>query len=84
MDYEEKDKVYQDLAVAIVAQACQDYINSYISEESFKEFLYSGWYAILTDINPKLLFKEVHDIKFSKLRRRLFKSFIGGKDYGKK
>jgi hypothetical protein len=69
---------WQNLAAAIVAQACRDYVKSYkivLKEKncpsgqlsnyhrgnlkSIEHFFHSDWYAMLTDIDPDHLIRQL-------------------------
>lgn len=52
---------YENLANAIVLQACQDYLNadSYSARYEVIRFFRSGWFGVLTDVDPVYLMKEL-------------------------
>jgi hypothetical protein len=65
---------YQNLANAIVAQAAQDYLsalkrlkknprNRTAMDEAMQleKFFHSGWYEILTDVDPDYLIRKLRE-----------------------
>lgn len=65
---------YQNLANAIVAQAAQDYLsalkklkknprNRMAMDEAMQleKFFHSGWYEILTDIDPDYMIRKLRE-----------------------
>ena len=65
---------YQNLANAIVAQAAQDYLsalkklkknprNRIAMDEAMQleKFFHSGWYEILTDVDPDYLIRKLRE-----------------------
>ena len=65
---------YQNLANAIVAQAAQDYLsalkklkknprNKMAMDEAMQleKFFHSGWYEILTDVDPDYLIRKLRE-----------------------
>ena len=65
---------YQNLANAIVAQAAQDYLsalkklkknprNRMAMDEAMQleKFFHSGWYEILTDVDPDYLIRKLRE-----------------------
>lgn len=65
---------YQNLANAIVAQAAQDYLsalkrlkknprNRTAMDEALQmeKFFHSGWYEILTDVDPDYLIRKLRE-----------------------
>lgn len=59
-------EAYENLANAIICSAADDYRKAlrYSDEESQKsleDFFYSGWFNILTDVEPKKLLSMLRD-----------------------
>ena len=52
-------EAYQNLANAIIIKACEDYKTGKINDYSFKYFCRSGWFRILTKVNPEYLIKKM-------------------------
>ena len=52
-------EAYQNLANAIIIKACQDYKTGKITDYNFKYFCRSGWFRILTKVNPEYLIKKM-------------------------
>ena len=50
---------YQELANAIVIRACDDYKIGRISDNEFRRFCRSGYFKILTKVNPEFLIEEM-------------------------
>lgn len=50
---------YQNLANAIVIQACDDYKAGRISDGVFRKFCRSEYFNILTKVNPEFLIEEM-------------------------
>lgn len=55
--------VWKDLAVAVIEQAIRDYkrlwdVDSY-EKTLIKEFFYSEWFSIVTDIDPEWLIETL-------------------------
>lgn len=62
-DYSEDVSVknpYEELASAIVVQACKDYTGGRLSDHEFKRFCYSQWFKMLTSIEGSYLFKRMY------------------------
>ena len=55
--------VYENLANAIIIQACKDYLYDNISEYTFKKFCLSEWFQLLTILDGKFIFEEMRKIK---------------------
>ena len=52
-------EAYENLANAIIMRACEDYKTGKINDYSFKYFCRSGWFRILTKVNPEYLIKKM-------------------------
>lgn len=52
-------EAYKNLANAIIIKACEDYKTGNITDYSFKRFCRSGWFRILTKVNPEYLIKKM-------------------------
>ena len=52
-------EAYHNLANAIIIRACEDYKTGKINDYSFKYFCMSGWFKILTNVNPEYLIKKM-------------------------
>lgn len=52
-------EAYQNLANAIIIRACEDYKTGKINDYSFKYFCRSGWFRILTKVNPEYFIKKM-------------------------
>ena len=52
-------EAYQNLANAIIIKACEDYKTGKITDDCFKYFCRSGWFKILTKVNPEYLIKKM-------------------------
>ena len=52
-------EAYQNLANAIIIRACEDYKTGKINDYSFENFCRSGWFRILTKVNPEYLIKKM-------------------------
>lgn len=50
---------YQNLANAIVIRACDDYKMGKISDDEFKRFCRSGYFNILTKVDPEFLIEKM-------------------------
>lgn len=50
---------YQNLANAIVIRACDDYKIGKMSDDEFKRFCRSGYFKILTKVNPEFLIEKM-------------------------
>ena len=54
---------YKGLANCIVIQACEDYLNNVITENSFKFFCFGEWIQMLTDVDGGCIYNEMKDKK---------------------
>ena len=52
-------EAYQNLANAIIIQACEDYKTGEINDDSFERFCRSEWFSILTKVDPEYLIKKM-------------------------
>lgn len=52
---------YQNLANAIVIQACDDYKAGRISDTVFRKFCRSEYFKILTKVNPEFLIEKMEE-----------------------
>lgn len=52
-------EVYQNLANAIIIQACEDYKTGEITYDSFERFCRSEWFSVLTKVDPEYLIKKM-------------------------
>ena len=52
-------EAYENLANAIIMRACEDYKTGKINDYSFKYFCRSGWFRILTKVNPEYLIEKM-------------------------
>ena len=52
-------EAYQNLANAIIIQACEDYKTGEITDYSFEHFCRSEWFSILTKVDPEYLIKKM-------------------------
>lgn len=52
-------EAYQNLANAIIIRACEDYKTGNMTDYNFKHFCRSGWFRILTKVNPEYLIKKM-------------------------
>lgn len=52
-------EAYQNLANAIIIKACEDYKTGNMTDYEFKLFCRSGWFRILTKVNPEYLIKKM-------------------------
>lgn len=52
-------QLYENLANSIIVRACNDYRYNVITEQEFKDFLYSDWFAILSDVNPDVIYQRI-------------------------
>ena len=52
---------YQNLANAIVIQACNDYKIGRMSDDEFKRFCRSGYFKILTKADPELIIEKMKE-----------------------
>ena len=50
---------YQNLANAIVIRACDDYKIGKMSDDEFRRFCRSGYFKILTKVNPEFIIEEM-------------------------
>ena len=50
---------YKGLANCIVIQACEDYLNNVITENSFKFFCFGEWIQMLTDVDGECIYNEM-------------------------
>jgi hypothetical protein len=50
---------WKDLANAIIAKTCEDYLSGVISSKTLKRFLCSEYCSILSDIDPDYLYEKV-------------------------
>ena len=50
---------YQNLANAIVIRACDDYKIGRMSDDEFRSFCRSGYFKILTKVNPEFLIEKM-------------------------
>lgn len=50
---------YKGLANCIVIQACEDYLNNVITENSFKFFCFGEWIKMLTDVDGEFIYNEM-------------------------
>lgn len=50
---------YECLANCIVIQACEDYLNNVITENSFKFFCFGEWIQMLTDVDGEYIYNEM-------------------------
>ena len=50
---------YQNLANAIIIQACEDYKTGEITDDSFERFCRSEWFSVLTKVDPEYLIKKM-------------------------
>lgn len=48
---------YENLAIAIIKQACDDFKRGNISEVSFKRFIYSDMFSNITRFDPDTLYE---------------------------
>lgn len=55
----DKVEAYQNLANAIIIQACEDYKTGEISDDSFERFCRSEWFSVLTKVDPEYLIKKM-------------------------
>ena len=55
----DKVEAYQNLANAIIIQACEDYKTGEINDDSFERFCRSEWFSILTKVDPEYLIKKM-------------------------
>ena len=51
--------MYEDLANAIIVQACTDYKLGYMIDFDFRKFIYSEWFTVLTDCDPDYLYNAM-------------------------
>lgn len=49
------------LAIGIIKQACNDYITGLLSEAAFFHFIRSGYFRLLTSIDPEYLIRKVKE-----------------------
>lgn len=61
---------YNLLAMAIIKQAVDDYVSSSCTEREFKRFLYSDFFAMLSNIDADYLLRLANREKFSRLNKR--------------
>ena len=52
-------EAYQNLANAIIIQACEDYKTGEINDDSFERFCRSEWFSMLTKVDPEYLIKKM-------------------------
>ena len=52
-------EAYQNLANAIIIQACEDYKTGEINDDSFECFCRSEWFSMLTKVDPEYLIKKM-------------------------
>lgn len=50
---------YKGLANCIVIQACEDYLNNVITENSFRFFCFGEWIQMLTDVDGECIYNEM-------------------------
>lgn len=68
--------MYEDLANAIIVQACTDYKLGYMNDFDFRKFIYSQWFTVLTDCDPDYLYnamvyeRSINDEKSRKEKNR--------------
>ena len=51
---------YQNLANAIIIQACEDYKIGEINDDSFERFCRSEWFSVLTKVDTEYLIKKMY------------------------
>jgi len=51
---------YEELASAIVLQACKDYMGDRLTDEQFYRFCHGQWFESLTTIDGSYLFKRLY------------------------
>ena len=61
---------YNLLATAIIKQAVDDYVGGMCSDREFKRFLYSDFFAMLSNIDADYLLRLANRKKFSRLNKR--------------
>ena len=54
---------YKGLANCIVIQACEDYLNNVITENSFKFFCFGEWIQMLTNVDGKWIYNKMRGMK---------------------
>ena len=59
---------YRNLANGIVLQACEDYLNNTITENSFKFFCFGEWIQMLTEIDGEFIFNKMRGKKHDRER----------------
>lgn len=52
-------EAYQNLANAIIIQACEDYKTGEITDNTFECFCRSEWFRVLTKVDPEYLIKKM-------------------------
>lgn len=57
---------YRGLANCIVIQACEDYLNNVITENSFRFFCFGQWIQMLTDIDGECIYKAMRGKKYDR------------------
>ena len=55
----DKVEAYQNLANAIIIQACEDYKTGEINDYSFERFCRFEWFSVLTKVDPEYLIKKM-------------------------
>lgn len=66
-------EVYQNLANAIIIQACEDYKNNILNNYSFEAFCRSDWFRVLTKVDPEYLIEKMKKEKVRYLIRKMEK-----------
>lgn len=51
---------YEELASAIILQACKDYKCGRLTDQEFKRFCYGQWFTLLTSVDGSYLFKRMY------------------------
>lgn len=63
----EGENGWEALANAIIEQAVDDYLaGDDTAEESFKRFIYSDYYKLLTKVPPDYMYTNVRRLKYEK------------------
>ena len=60
-------RYWEDLGNAIAGQAARDFLNDYMTENEFKAFCHSEWFATITELNPDRFIKEAKRIKAARV-----------------